>query len=195
MNKTATESAEAAKTAPALDPAAAGAGNLDKVREILFGAQTREHERRLARLEESLQAQTAEIRETTRKRLDGLESFIRKELAAVETRLRAEREERTAADRECARETKSQGEEIARKLAEINDAMASIDRDLRGQIFQLSKDLTEAMHAGQAEAAAVLDRRFQELSHLKADRSAIAGLLSEVAMRLNDEFRIPGVES
>ena len=40
----------------------------------------------------------------------------------------------------------------------------------------------------------MLAREVAELSRDKTDRSALAALFSEVALRLNDEFKIPGDE-
>jgi len=45
------------------------------------------------------------------------------------------------------------------------------------------------------EIAATLDRRFQELRKDKTDRAALATLLQEVALRLNDEFQVPGMDA
>ena len=47
-------------------------GNLDKVRNILFGAQSRDYERRFARLEERLAKETADLRDDMRRRFDSL---------------------------------------------------------------------------------------------------------------------------
>jgi hypothetical protein len=40
----------------------------------------------------------------------------------------------------------------------------------------------------------LLERRFHELRQGKTDRAALASLFSEVALRLNDQFQIPGAE-
>src|SRR5665213_1982579 len=53
-----------------------GAGNVDKIRDILFGSQMRDYEARFARLEETLVKETVEIRETNRRRFDQLETYI-----------------------------------------------------------------------------------------------------------------------
>jgi hypothetical protein len=74
---------------PALIPEAAGAGNLDKIRDILFGAQMRDYERRFFRLEERVTKEAHEAREDIRRRFDTLESFIKQELTALGDRLRA----------------------------------------------------------------------------------------------------------
>ncbi len=52
-----------------------GVENLDKVRDILFGSQMRDNERRFGRLEERLAKEAGDLRDETRKRLDSLEVY------------------------------------------------------------------------------------------------------------------------
>jgi hypothetical protein len=54
--------------------------------------------------------------------------------------------------------------------------------------------LTDDLQSKVEEILATLSRTAQELRTDKADRATIAALLTEVAMRLNDEFRLPGAE-
>src|SRR5258705_8502177 len=72
-----------------------GAGNVDKIRDILFGSQMRDYETRFSRLEETVVKETSEIRESSRRRFDQLEQYIKKEFEAVDARIRAEREDRS----------------------------------------------------------------------------------------------------
>ena len=83
--------------APASDaPGDQGAGNIDKIRDILFGSNMRDYELRFAHLEEALKKESADLRDSTRRHLESLESFVHKELAALEARLNTERDERSA---------------------------------------------------------------------------------------------------
>ena len=69
----------------------AGSGNLDKVRDILFGGQMREVERRFARLEERLIKETQDLKEDeTASRRASKRS--RKESESLAEQLRGERE-------------------------------------------------------------------------------------------------------
>lgn len=68
----------------------AAPGNVDKIRDILFGSQMKDYETRFNRLEETLLSQTSDLRESTRKRLDALENYLRKELESLQSRLKAE---------------------------------------------------------------------------------------------------------
>src|SRR5258708_27451189 len=98
-----------------------GAGNVDKIRDILFGTQMRDYESRFARLEETLIKETLEIRETNRRRFDQLESYIRKEFETVQTRLKAERDDRTDIETQHSRELKELRDSLSRRLRDLDD--------------------------------------------------------------------------
>src|SRR5262245_38466407 len=72
----------------------AGGANLDKVRDILFGSQMRDVERRFARLEERLIKETQDLKDDVKRRLEALENFARKESESLADQLRGERTER-----------------------------------------------------------------------------------------------------
>ena len=55
--------------APGSDAEGVAGGNLDKVRDLLFGGQMRDFDRRFARLEERLIKETADLNDDVRKRL------------------------------------------------------------------------------------------------------------------------------
>ena len=69
-----------------------------------------------------------------------------------------------------------------------------VERDLRNNLLQQSKELGDQMVQRHEEVSSLLERRFQELRQGKTDRAALASLFSEVALRLNDQFQIPGAE-
>src|SRR6516165_3498440 len=69
--------------------------NVDKIRDILFGANMREYEKRFARLEERLTKSSDALREDLKKRFDSLETFVREEMESLNQRLKTEKTERT----------------------------------------------------------------------------------------------------
>jgi hypothetical protein len=171
-----------------------GAGNVDKIRDILFGSQMRDYEARFARLEEALVKETVEIRETNRRRFDQIEAYIKKEFEAVQLRFKSERDERLDTASQQSRELKELGEALSRRLRDLDDRSSSVERDLRSQLMQQARDLTDEMVRGHDEIATLLDKRVRELTDSKTDRAALATLFTEVALRLSDQFSIPGAE-
>lgn len=181
-----------AKAAPAANPPEGG--NVDKIRDILFGSQMRDYEQRFLRLEETLLKEAAELRESTRKRFDQLESHLKKELETLQNKLKNEREDRTAESKQLGRDLKDAADSLEKKIRELEDQTGDAASSLRQSLLDQSNSLTDEMKRRQDEAIALLERRFQELRNSKTDRASLAAMLTEVAMRLNDEFRIPGSE-
>src|SRR5580692_12969243 len=69
--------------------------NVDKIRDILFGSQMRDYEKRFVRLEDNVTKAIEGLREDMTKRLDTLGAFVRQEVDSVSTRLKSEKSERT----------------------------------------------------------------------------------------------------
>lgn len=172
-----------------------GGGNLEKIRDILFGTQMRGYETRFAALEEALAKETAEIRETSRRRFEQLESYVKKELELLQTRWKAERDERSDAAAQHSRELREVGESLSRRLRDLDERGTAVERELRSQLLQQAKDLGDDIQARHEAVGTLLEKRFQELRQGKTDRAALASLFNEVALRLNDQFQIPGADS
>jgi hypothetical protein len=168
------------------------AGNVDKIRDILFGSQMRDYEARFARLEETLVKETLEIRETSRRRFDQLESYIKREFETVQARFKSERDERLDVASQHSRELKELGETLSRRIRDLDDRTSAMERDLRSQMMDQAREITGEMHAGHDELSSLLEKRVHELRDGKTDRAALATLFTEVALRLSDQFRIPG---
>jgi len=169
-------------------------GNVDKIRDILFGSNMRDYEQRFARLEEALKKESSDLRETSRRHLESLETFVHKEFAALEARLNTEREERTESHSRLAADLSSASSSIHKKIGEIESHEAHAKREIRNDLLQQSKELTDAIRGKGEELIALLERRAQELQHAKTDRAALAGLFNEVALRLTDQFKVTGAD-
>jgi hypothetical protein len=186
-------SADGQQPGPGQNPdLAQTAGNIDKIREILFGAQARDYERRFVRLEEKLSKEAAESREDSRRRFEALENYIKQEIAAISDRIRSENQQRTQVAEDITRELRDLARSMAGKMAQMDEQSAHNYRDLRQQLLDQSKILSDDLRNKQDEMSAALTREARELQNSKTDREALANLFNEVAMRLKDEFRLPG---
>src|SRR5262249_34814721 len=121
-------------------------------------------------------------------------NYIKKEVDALQARLRTERDERSAASSQHSRELQEASEALTKKIRDLEDHTASEGSNLRQDILDQSRNLMDELRARHQEVTALLERRFNEWQHRKTDRGALGPLRSEIAMRLNDEFRIPGAE-
>lgn len=170
----------------------AGVGSLDKIRDILFGAQARDYEKRFMRLEERLTKESSDLRESVKRHFDSLENYIRQEFESLTERLRAEQNDRTEATQGLSQDLKNSAIAFEKRIGQLDDQLARSQRELRQQILDQSKNLSEEIRHKHEEVSAALERDSRELREDKAGRSALAALFTEMAMRLNNEFTIPG---
>jgi seryl-tRNA synthetase len=170
-----------------------GGGNIDKVRDILFGGQMRDYERRFSRLDERLAQETAALREEVRNRLSALEQFVRQETESLAERIRSEHDERSDATKELSREQREAVKAFEKKTGQLDDQLDRAQRETRQQILELHQRMSEELRVRTEELLARLSREASELRHDKTDRATLAALLTEMAMRLNNELSLPGM--
>lgn len=167
-------------------------GNLDKIRDILFGAQARDYERKFATLEDRLLKESAELRNDLKRRFDSLELYIKKEIEVVTDRVKAEQSERADSMKELVRELKDLAMTMDKKAGQLEDQASRAQRELRQQLLDQSKSLSEEVQTHRKDLSAALDQAVQQLRTEKTDRASLAALFMEASMRLNNEFKIPG---
>jgi hypothetical protein len=167
------------------------AGNVDKIREILFGGHMRDYDKRFARLEERLIRESTELREENRKAVDALETFVKKEIEALIGRLQNEQQSREGSIQSVTRELHETAKTLETRLAHFDNQTTSAHRDLREQILEQSKTLNEEMRRRHDDISSMLQREVSDLTHQKTDRAALSTLFTELAMRLNQDFNLP----
>lgn len=169
-------------------------GNIDKIRDILFGSQSRDFERRFARMEERMSKEIADMRDETRRKLDALEDYIKGEVKSLTDRLVSEQNSRADAVKELAGELKDLSHNFDKKVTHINEQAAKAESDLRQQILSQSKNLSDEIQKRHNEQLASLERESTEIRDDKADRHALAELFTEMAMRLTNDFNLPSAD-
>jgi hypothetical protein len=165
-----------------------GSGNLDQVREILFGSQSRGLDKRLARLEEELPKRIVEIREELKRSLATLEAYARTEIDSLNERLRTEVKERDKGDDLAQSKLDEATKGLRKDLGQLGERTTAAERDLRQQLLTQAKRLDDEIQRRAEELASALARAVEVLSVEKADRKVVASILQEVALRLTDEL-------
>ncbi len=167
------------------------AANVDKIRDIIFGSQMRDYEKRFSRLDERLTADAQALREDTKKRIDTLEAFVQKEIDALSQRLKTEKSERIEALKELTGEFRDAAKATEKRLSQLDDQIAKEAAVLRSQLLEQSKQLTAEIEAKYRALSSLLERETRALRTDKADRDALADLFTEMAMRLKNEIKLP----
>lgn len=167
-------------------------GKVDRIRDILFGSQMRDYDGRFQRLEEHLAREAAEIRADVRKRLETLENFMKGEVESITNRADAERSERSSAIEKLGRDLAEAAKNLESRIKNLDEQTAKETHALRQQQLDQSKALSEEIREKHDQMKASLDREAEQIRGAMTGREALAEMLSEVALRLKNEFRVPG---
>ena len=165
-----------------------GSGNIHKIRDLLFGTQMRDYDARFSKLEEDLARELVDIRDATRKHAEATEAYLNQEIESLRARLKNEREERGESVRQIGRDLSLVSDELLKKLTGLEEQLLQTERQLRLEVREAFKNLSEDSGRVQEEATGLIERRFQELRKGKIDRTALAAMLTDVALRLNNEL-------
>jgi hypothetical protein len=171
-----------------------GSANLDKVRDIIFGAQMRDYERRFARVEERLAKETADLSAEVRARLAALEEYVRRETESLSERIRGESDARAETAAGLSREQRESASALQRRDSHLEDQIGRAQRELRQQLLEQHQALSDEIRQRVEEVVSRLNRESSEIRADKADRATIAALLTEMAMRLKNELSVPGFD-
>ncbi len=163
--------------------------SLDKVRDLLFGNQMRESDKRFSRMEERLAAENASLREDIRKRFDTLEQFFKSEVESLTGRIKAEQTERMAAIKALTKELADTAKEVDERITKLDEATKSEQQKLRTQLLEQSKMLRDELREASEQQTKARTAAINELRESKIDRTALAGMLTEMAMQLSGETK------
>lgn len=161
--------------------------SLDKVRDILFGAQSREFERRFALLEEELLRKTAEARGEAHQRLESLETQLREEVEQLTNRIQSEHEARTETVKAVTAELHKLTRQLDEKIADLSQSSTDAQEDIRQQLVDEARLLTKQIEQQSEDLQSALNHEVGQLNHNKLNRADIAQLFSEMSKRFLGE--------
>lgn len=171
---------------PSANAESVSSSNLEKIKELLFGAQMREQEKRLLRLEERLTREYSELQSDLGQRLSAIELDLRQDLVNLSAAMTAEQRQREDALRTLNDQTKNAFTEVGKQIDQLVEQTAQQQQELRQQIQAQSETLEEEIQQNYQQILAVLERRVGEMQAGKVDRVALASLFRELALKVNN---------
>ncbi len=165
--------------------------NVDRIRSILFGSQMRDYDERFTRLDERLGQHANELRGELHQRLQGLEAFMKGEVESMMNRLRGENAERNQALGKLAQDLGETARGLELKISNLDQQAAQDTRELRQQLLEQSKALSTEIGEKHAQMKAGLEQETQQIRGAMTGRETLADMLSELSLRLKNEFKVP----
>jgi Mg2+ and Co2+ transporter CorA len=181
----------AAQAALAGAPSADAPG-VDKIRELLFGNQMQDYDRRFSVLEERFQQKLRELEGESARSLGSMESSIKKQLESIAGQVRQEQDLRADADKELGRGLREVIQGLEKRLTQVSDRLASVEREFTDRLGHETQSLRDEIRKRNEDARSTIERMFSELSNVKTDRTLLAGLFVEIARCLNQDMNQKG---
>lgn len=168
-----------------------GDRNVEQIRDILFGGQMRDYERRFAELAGRLEQESERLREEIERRFAALDARLDDQVERLSRLLKQEGADRVRQlddlESRTLQAARTQREEINAAIAQLAEDLARRDERARASLASLSGSLDKAV--AQAEASLAAART--ELRVEKAGREDLAALFTELALRLKGDFELP----
>ncbi|MDH5562678.1 MAG: hypothetical protein OEY91_03515 [Nitrospirota bacterium] len=159
-------------------------GSLEKVRDILFGAQSREFDQRVHALENRLLQESINLREELTRSLESLKVHFTHEVSQLKDLIQQEEKGRTSSLADVGQVIQTLGVNIEAQLSQLRQQATQQSDLLEQQIIRQKADLTEDHTQQMAELQEKFHEGLQLLKKEKTDRAALAEMLMDLALRL-----------
>ncbi len=169
-------------------------GNIDQIRDIIFGAQLRDYDNRIGKVESDIVLLQQQMRDRLEKLEQNLTQEIRVTADALDRKLKAI----DATTQEDAADLRQHVDRLNKRFtASLQTLDSTVDEQtasLRGELHDTRNKLHGEVGALRDLVLEELDRRFSQLREAKVSRDDIAEALFELGMRLKGAEFIPSLK-
>jgi DNA repair exonuclease SbcCD ATPase subunit len=166
---------------------AGDAVGVDKIRDLLFGNQMQDYDRRFSKLEERVLQRFKDVESEAKRNLEMYESNAKKQIDSLAGQLRTEKDSRADADKEIDRNLREQNQALEKQVRALSDQLSALERDVSDRINRNDHSLREEIKQKNEGVQMLIEKMFADLSNVKTDRNLLAGLFVEVAKALNQD--------
>ncbi|MFD2052914.1 hypothetical protein ACFSQT_07255 [Mesorhizobium calcicola] len=160
---------------------------VDKIRDLLFGNQMQDYDRRFSKLEERFLQRFKDVESEAKRNLEMYESNAKKQVESLAAQLRNEKDARAEADKEIDRNLREQNQALEKQVRALSDQLSELERDVADRMNRNDHSLREEIKQKNETVQMIMEKMFSDLSNVKTDRNLLAGLFVEVAKCLNQD--------
>jgi hypothetical protein len=160
---------------------------IDKIRDLLFGNQMQDYDRRFTKLEERFLQRFKDVESETARTLSAFESNAKKHVDSLASQFRDEKDQRVDGDKDLERTLRDQTQGIEKRVRAISDQLSQLERDMADRFTQELQGLRDEIKRKNEDMRLVVEKMFAEVNNVKTDRNLLAGLFMEVAKCLSQD--------
>lgn len=170
-----------------LHAAEAGDQNVDKIREILFGAHIRDYDTRFSQLEQRLVAENEKMGQFLEKRLTGIATATQRELAGLAEQIEDQKKKLAVLQNESRNELESANHQIGERLNDLDDVLDKETKALRNDLSEQYNSLIELVKKTRASLDDAVMRETSQLQQGKVGRDDLSAMLADLVARLQQD--------
>ncbi|MFM9264287.1 hypothetical protein [Tychonema sp. BBK16] len=166
-------------------------GNIDQIRDIIFGAQLREYDNRFDKIDSDLSM----MQQDMQVRLEQIKTVLSGEMRATIDSFEKKIKSITLNTQEESADLRQQIDRVNRKFSSsieaLDEAIDNQTSSIRDELSQTRDRLSEESRTLKTQVFEELDRRFSMLRDVKVSRDDMAEILFELGMRLKGTEFVP----
>lgn len=166
-------------------------GNIDQIREILFGSQLRDYSNRLEQVETNLMVLQRELRDRTEEIKQVFSTEVQAALEGMEKKLK----NISVKDEEDKIEIRENIDRLSKRLssnvANLDEAIDQQTTSLRNDLLASREKLQEDLLTLRAQLFEDLEKHFSKLTQSKVAREDMAEMFFEFGLRLKGKDVVP----
>ncbi len=164
-------------------------GNVDKIREILFGGQMRDYEKRFAELERRLTKNIEQLSASFEKRMERLDTVSKREFEKLNEQVKSERKIRQGEGKKGARAFKQLADQVETWCAELEEQIDGETREMRGLLQESSDEAAAIIQDANERLRESLTAEMRKLADTRIAHEDLGRVLGDVAERLKKASR------
>ncbi len=164
--------------------------DLDRIREILYGNERRDTERRMAELEERIEAHTVQSELEIQRRMEAFEEQMKGELRSLASEISAAQRQGADTVEAIARDLKSSLDQVEEQVHALANRADAAEQDLRNQLGQQVATLSESIRQNYEELNRLLEAKVRELRAESVDWAGLSSTLRDLSNQVGT--RRPG---
>ncbi|MBE9095084.1 hypothetical protein [Tychonema sp. LEGE 07203] len=166
-------------------------GNIDQIRDIIFGAQLREYDNRFDKIDSELSMMQQDVQT----RIEQIKAVLSAEIKVAVDSLEKKVKSLTSNTQEESADLRQQIDRVNRKFSSsiesLDEAIDNQTSSIRDELSQTRERLSEETRTLKTQVFEELDRRFSMLRDVKVSRDDMAEILFELGMRLKGTEFVP----
>lgn len=163
----------------------ADSDNVDKIRDILFGNQMREVEKRFDRLEKTLTRDIESLRSDNARQIESLKTFVESELEILAAKLAGEEQARIDNVDEIDGLVKTQARQVDKRIGDLAKSLDKNASEINQKILKQAQDFGDELNRQLGEARERMDGHRDQLAAAKVDKLTLAEVLNALALQVN----------